>query len=111
MISRMLGCSLLVVCVWVVGIQAQEKKETDPIVGKVKEVDAKKALFVITLKDGKDRTFLVNKETKFLGPQGGVSKLALKDDRMEPGYEVQVTASEDGKTAVQVKLPLRKKKS
>jgi len=109
MLSRIVGSCFLVVALGIVGLQAQDKK--DAVAGKVKLVDIKKSEFVITLKDGKDRTFSVSKETKFIGPQGGVSKKGLKDDRMEPGYEVSVTAGTDGKSAVEVKLPYRKKKT
>jgi hypothetical protein len=90
-------------------IQAQDKKDTKEIVGKVKSVDIEKQDFIITLSDGKERKFHVTKDTKFVGPKGGVSDEGLKDDRMAKGYEVKVVAAGDNKTAREVKLPYGKK--
>lgn len=44
----------------------------DTIAGKVKSVDMIAAGFAITPDGGKDRTFLVDKATKFWGPKGGI---------------------------------------
>jgi hypothetical protein len=108
---RALGCSVIVLALGVVGLEAQAGKGGKEVEGTVKQVDAAKSKFTITLKDGKDRTFEVNKDTKFVGPQGGMSKEGLKDDRMTKGYEVKVVPAADNKTAAEVKLPLRKKKA
>ena len=81
------------------------------VVGKVKVVNLARNNFTITLESGKDRTFGVDKKTKFLGPQGGKSKDGLKDDRMAKGYEVKVLPTKDGKAAKEVHLPYRKKAS
>jgi len=101
--ARVLVGTLLVLVLNAGTIRAQDKEYT----GKVKAVDAAKSTFTITAKDGKDMTFLVTKDTKFVGPRGGVSKEGLKDDRMVKGNEVAVKSA-DGKTAKEVKLPVRK---
>jgi hypothetical protein len=83
----------------------------DAIAGVVKAVDQKKPSFTISVKGGKDRTFLVDKATEFWGPKGGdrgAGPDGLKDDTMTPGYEVKVVAAKDGKTAKDVYLPNRK---
>ncbi|MCI0455992.1 MAG: hypothetical protein L0Z62_03305 [Gemmataceae bacterium] len=116
---RLLGCALLGLAVCTASLQAQGEKGKDKkgvkeveITGKVKDVDLKKKAFTITLTEGgKDRTFLVNNTTKFVGPKGGVSKEGLEDDRMAKGYEVKVVAAADSKTAREVRLPVRKPKA
>jgi hypothetical protein len=81
------------------------------IVGKIKIVNLARNNFIITLESGKERTFTVYKNTKFLGPQGGPSKSGLKDDRMAKGYEVKVMPTKDGKVAKEVHLAYRNKKT
>ena len=95
------------------GQQKDKKFEIpkDAIAGKVKSVDMKAPSFVLSPDKGKDRTFLVDKTTEFWGPKGGdrgTGPDGLKDDCMAPGYEIQVQASKDGKTAKNVYLPNRK---
>ena len=95
------------------GKDKDKDKSTDEsmVVGKVKVVNLARNNFTITLESGKDRTFAVDKKSKFLGPQGGKSKDGLKDDRMAKGYEVKVVPTKNGKTAKEVHLPYRKKVS
>jgi hypothetical protein len=116
---RLLGCALLGLAVCAAGLGAQGDKGTkdgkkgtragNEVVGKVKAVDLEKKSFTITPEAGKDRTFLVDDKTKFVGPRGGVSKEGLTDDRLARGFEVKVTPAPDGKTAREVQLPFRKK--
>jgi hypothetical protein len=84
----------------------------DAIAGVVKAVDMKKATFTVTtVKDKKERTFLVDKKTEFYGPKGGdrgTGPDGLKDDCMAPGYEIHVVPAKDGKIAKDVYLPVRK---
>jgi hypothetical protein len=95
------------------GKDKDKSKSTDDakVVGKIKIMNLARSNFTITLEDGKDRTFAVDKKTKFFGPQGGKAKDGLKDDRMGKGYEVKVVPTKDGKTAKEVHLPYRKKAS
>lgn len=111
--SRLLGCAVLGLVVCAASLPAQggkkDTKDAKEVVGKVKEVLVAKKSFTITLAGGKDRTFLVNDATKFVGPRGGVSPDGLKDDRLAKGNEVKVIPAADDKTAKEVKLPFRKK--
>jgi hypothetical protein len=77
----------------------------DEVVGKVKAVDAKKKEFVVTLVDMSERTFKVNKETKFTGPRGSDREEGLQDQCMGQGYEIRVVPAADTKFAKEVKLP------
>jgi hypothetical protein len=109
---------LIVGMVFVLGSQAgggnKDKKFEVPknaITGTVKSVNEKAAKFTVTLKDGKDRTFLVDEKTEFWGPKGGdrgTGTKGLSDDCMEKGYEIKVMPRKDGKTAKDVFLPVRK---
>src|SRR5260370_31310508 len=68
----------------------EKDKDDSMVVGKIKIVNVARNFFTITLESGKDRTYGVDKKTKFIGPQGGKSKDGLKDDRMAQGYHVKV---------------------
>jgi hypothetical protein len=107
-------CGLGVV-VLALAVSATPGRDTNPgsrekgmddkeVVGKVKEVDAKKKSFVVTLEDKSDRPFLVNKETKFTGPRGADREEGLTDPCMAAGYEVHVVPDADAKFAKEVKL-------
>jgi hypothetical protein len=106
-------CLVLALSIEAAGQQKDKKFEIpkDAIAGKVKSVDMKASSFTLTPDKGKDRVFLVDKGTKFWGPKGGdrgTGPDGLKDDCMAPGYEIDVAASKDGKTAKDVYLPVRK---
>jgi hypothetical protein len=121
---RIVGILGLVLCALVLhasGATAQKDggKDTgkkfeipkDAIEGTVKAVDMTKATFTITQKDKKDHTYAVDKATEFWGPKGGdrgTGPAGLKDDCMAIGYEIQIVATKDGKTAKDVYLPVRK---
>ncbi len=81
------------------------------VTGLLTKVDAEKGTFTISPEKGKDRTFMVNESTKFIGPKGGsrgMGKAGLKDDTMVKGNEVTVVPAADGKAAAEVHLPTRK---
>src|SRR5262245_22139740 len=93
--------------------KGKEKYEVpkDAIAGTLKAVDVKGNTFTIAVEKAKDRTFMVTKTTEFYGPRGGdrgTGPEGLKDDCMEKGYEIHVLASKDGKSALEVHLPVRK---
>jgi hypothetical protein len=110
MLLRMCGTTLVALALSVgVTVGQATKKDDKDVVGIVKEVSVKEKRFVLTLPDKSDRTFLVNKETKFTGPRGSDREDGLQDDCMSKGYEVHVVPAQDDKIAKEVKLPLRKK--
>jgi hypothetical protein len=123
---RILGGSLLIVSLCVLGVDAggakdkvkdkdvvKDKKYEVPknaIAGTVKSVDLKAKSFNLTV-EGKDRKFLVDDKSEFYGPRGGdrgTGPAGLKDDCMAQGYKINIVASKDGKTATEVHLPNRK---
>ena len=118
--AAVLSCVATAVCLLAVEVgTGQDKKDKgkpfevpkDAIAGVVKAVNLKKATFTLTVKDKKERTFLVDKKTEFFGPKGGdrgTGPDGLKDDCMAVGYEIRVSPAGDGKTAKNVYLPNRK---
>lgn len=82
----------------------------DAVAGKMLSVNVKVNTITFTVKaSGKERTFKVDKETKFIGPRGGPSEEGIKDDRLNKGYEVFVLADSSGDVAREVHLPFRMK--
>jgi hypothetical protein len=79
------------------------------IKGKIIKVDVKNNVITVMTKDG-PKEFDVNKETKFIGPRGGVSAKRMQDDRLQPGAEVKLIVAGNNRTLRQVQLPIRKRK-
>src|SRR5438093_9013068 len=79
------------------------------IKGKIVKVDVKKNTITVITDDGK-KEYDVNKETKFIGPRGGVSEKGIEDDRLERGAEVTLKVAGNNRTLHEVHLPVRKAK-
>ena len=77
--------------------------------GKVVKVNVKKNVITVKTDDG-NKDYDVNKDTKFIGPKGGVSEKGIEDDRLEPGAEVTLKVAGNNKTLREVHLPVRKSK-
>jgi hypothetical protein len=78
--------------------------------GKVVKVDVKKNVITVMTEDGK-KDYDVNKDTKFIGPRGGVSKKGIEDDRLVAGAEVTLKVAGNNRTLREVHLPVRKSKN
>ena len=79
------------------------------IKGKIVKVDVKKNVITVMTEDGK-KDYEVNKDTKFIGPKGGVSDKGIEDDRLEVGAEVTLKVADNNRTLHEVHLPVKKKK-
>jgi hypothetical protein len=77
--------------------------------GKIVKVDVKKNVITVKTEDGV-KDYDVNKETKFIGPKGGVSDKGIEDDRVEAGAEVTLKVADNNRTLHEVHLPERKDK-
>jgi hypothetical protein len=77
--------------------------------GTVVKVDVKKNVITVKTDDG-DKNYDVNKDTKFIGPRGGVSEKGIEDDRLKPGAEVTLKVAGNNRTLREVHLPERKGK-
>src|SRR5215470_745644 len=72
--------------------------------GKIVKVDVKKNVITVKTEDG-IKEYDVNKETKFIGPKGGVSDKGIEDDRLEVGMEVTLKIAGNNRTIHEVHLP------
>jgi hypothetical protein len=76
---------------------------------KVVKVDVKK--MILTVQAGTDKKeYTLSKDTKFIGPKGGVSAEGIKDDRLVPGAEIRLIVAANNRTVREVHLPERKTK-
>ncbi len=78
MLVRFGGLVIVLLALVTGATSGQEKSDAKEVVGKVKQVDAKKKQFILALEDKSERTFLVSKETKFTGPRGADHEEGLK---------------------------------
>jgi hypothetical protein len=93
--------------------QAEPKSKVDPpapglpILGLFRTKDLDKQTLTVVV-GGKDRSFRVTKDTRFIGPKGARSDDRLKDDRLDKGYQIVVVpAAKDVDLALEVKLSPR----
>ena len=71
--------------------------------GKIKSVDADKNLLVVTLLNGKDRSFMVGGDAKLtIGRR--ISQKGLSDPALKPGTSLTVVTDEGGKKVKEVKI-------
>jgi hypothetical protein len=75
--------------------------------GKIVKVDVKKNVITVMTEDGK-KDYEVNKDTKFIGPKGGVSEKGIDDDRLQPGVEVTLKIAGNNRTLHEVHIPAKK---
>jgi hypothetical protein len=84
-------------------VKKDEEDEDEEFPGKVKSVDPGKRLLVITLLNGKDRSFLLSKDVKIL-VKGTASKQGLQDPALKAGIPVTVITEEGGRKVKEVKV-------
>jgi hypothetical protein len=77
--------------------------------GTIVKVDVKKNVITVKTDDG-NKDYDVNKDTKFIGPRGGLSEKGIEDDRLEKGAEVTLKVAGNNKTLREVHLAMRKGK-
>jgi hypothetical protein len=81
----------------------EEEDEDNEFPGKVKSVDPTRHMLVITLVNGKDRSFLVSSEAKVL-VNSRASRHGLSDPALAPGATLTVVTEEGGRKVKEVKL-------
>jgi len=82
-----------------------DKTSGKEISATVVKVDAAKNTIRVRTADGKQTDLMIDADTKFIGPRGGVSDQGIKDDRLRVGAQLKVTM--DGKAVKEVHLPYR----
>jgi hypothetical protein len=81
----------------------EEEDEDNEFPGKIKSVDPTRHMLVITLVNGKDRSFLVSSEAKVL-VNSRASRHGLGDPALQPGAALTVVTEEGGRKVKEVKL-------
>jgi len=77
--------------------------EDNDFPGKVKSADATKRLLVVTLLNGKDRSFLLARDVK-VTVNGRSSRLGLADAMIKPGIPVTVITEEGGRKVKEARV-------
>jgi predicted RNA-binding protein len=86
------------------GAKDQDEDDDDEeFPGKVKSVEPSKRVLVITLLNGKDRSYLLSKDVKIL-VKGTPSKQGLQDPMLKPGVPVTVITEPGGRKVKEVKV-------
>ncbi len=81
----------------------EEADDDNDFPGKIKSVDADKNLIVVTLLNGKERSFMVGSEVKVtIGRR--VSQKGLSDPALRPGARLTVITDEGGRKVKEVKV-------
>jgi hypothetical protein len=83
--------------------KSDEEDDDNDFPGKVKSVDPDKHMLVITLLNGKDRSFLLSSETKITVGRR-VSQKGLSDPAIKAGAALVVMTDEGGKKVKEVKV-------
>jgi hypothetical protein len=80
-----------------------EQDEDNEVPGRIKRVDPERRILVITLVNGKDRSFLLAKDTKIM-VRGAASQHGLEDPALKTGAHIEVITDEGGHKVKEVKV-------
>jgi hypothetical protein len=113
MFGKLVGMTVVVCVGWLVVAsntlpQDKEKKpDTREVKAEIVKVDADKKMISVTTDDGRKLDLTITPDVKFVGPRGGVSKEAIKDDRVTPNAQVVLVYDASGKRLQAIRLPVR----
>lgn len=83
--------------------KGDESDDDNDFPGKIKSVDSARRLLVVTLLNGKDRSFMVARDVK-ISVNGHASRLGLADTLVKPGIPIVVVTEEGGRKVKEVKV-------
>jgi hypothetical protein len=91
---------------------APDEDEEEEVPGKVKSFDHTRHILVITLLNGKDRSFMLAKDTKVL-VKDAISKQGLEDPALKTGAHIEVVTEEGGHKVKELKIvpPVQRRKA
>jgi hypothetical protein len=93
---------------------APAEDEDHEVPGKVKSFDPAKRILVISLLNGKDRSFMLSRDVKVL-VKGTASRQGLQDPALKTGAKITVTTDEDGRKVKELEIvpasPIRSRKA
>jgi hypothetical protein len=84
-------------------VQPADEEDDLEVPGKIKRFDATRHILVVTLLNGKDRSFLLSKDVKVL-VKGAASKHGLEDPALKTGAAIEVTTDEGGHKVKELKV-------
>jgi predicted RNA-binding protein len=84
-------------------IKQLEEDDEEEIPGKVKSFDSTKRILVVSLLNGKDRSFLLAKDVP-IHVKGVISKQGLQDPALQIGATVTIVTDEGGRKVKDVKI-------
>lgn len=90
-------------------IKQVEEDDEEEIPGKVKSFDATKRILVVSLLNGKDRSFFLAKDVP-VHVKGVISKQGLQDPAFQVGATVNIVTDEGGRKVKDVKIVAAKLK-
>jgi hypothetical protein len=80
----------------------QEDEDTE-IPGKIKSFDPSRRILVVSLLNGKDRSFILSKNVAVM-VKGTASKHGLQDPAMRAGAKITVTTDEEGRRVKEIEI-------
>jgi hypothetical protein len=81
----------------------EAESEDNDFPGKIKSVDPARRMLVVTLLNGKDRSFLLSHDVKIM-VNGRASRLGLADTIVKPGIPLVVVTDEGGRKVKEVRV-------
>jgi hypothetical protein len=83
--------------------KAEADEDEDEFPGKIKSADSERRILVVTLLNGKDRSFLLAKDVK-VTVKGSASKRGLEDPALKAGIPVTVVTEPGGRKVKEVQV-------
>ena len=80
-----------------------DDEEDEEFPGKVKSMEPAKHMLIITLLNGKSRSFLLAKDVKIM-VKGRASKQGLEDPMLKPGIPITVVTEPGGRKVIEVRV-------
>ncbi len=80
-----------------------EEDEDNEVPGKVKSFDVERRILVVTLLNGKDRSFILPKDIKVL-VKGAESRHGLEEPALKSGATIEVVTDESGRKVKELKI-------
>jgi hypothetical protein len=82
---------------------AADEDEDNEIPGKVKRYDARRHILVVSLLNGKDRSFMLSNDVQVL-VKGAASERGLRDPALKAGANVEIITTPGGRKVKEVKI-------
>ena len=77
--------------------------DDNEVPGKIKSFDPAKRILVISLLNGKDRSFMLSRDVKIM-VRGAASRRGLQDPALRAGAKITVTTDEDGHKVKEIEI-------